>query len=564
MKTLRYFYQLAAPYWLNKKNWQAWLLLALVIGFALFIIRVGVYINTWNKEFYDAIADFDGDRIIPLLFRYLFFIALIVGCIGIGNWLNKVLLFRWRKHLTEQLQNEWMAQQKCYRLQLQNEPDNPDQRIAEDVFLLTNKSIDLCKYFLMNLAKLTAFVSILWHLSGVQTFDIAGHHITLHGYLVWIALIFSVASTLIMHWIGHSLQPLNIQRQHYEANYRATLLRVRDHAEQVAFLQGEAVEKQRMNHRFTDIAHNWKQLIRREFKLEIFSASYLRINILLPIFVTLPLYFSRVMTFGDMMQARNAFVSVQDGFGWFMDYYKRLLEWSAVIERLAQFRHALNEVEPLPATSILSSQTSTSLSIQYLTVFTAQKTPLLSDVHIEMKAPEWVLLEGPSGIGKTTLMRVLAGVWPYYQGQWQVSGGTPFFLPQKPYLPKDTLRLVLSYPQLIEFKDEELHQTLTDVGMGRLINQLDDTEEWGRTLSGGEQQRISIARALLLRPKILCLDEATNQLDDASAYQLMQRIRQRLPETLCIGISHQTSIQALFDQRVNLQQFVIKPDTVNV
>lgn len=558
MKTLRYFYQLAAPYWFNKKNWLAWLLLASVIGFALYIIRVGVYINTWNKEFYDAIADFDGDRIMPLLFQYLFFIALIVGCIGMGNWLNKVLLFRWRKHLTEQLQNEWMTQQKCYRLQLQNEPDNPDQRIAEDVYLLTSKSIDLFKYFLMNLAKLTAFISILWHLSGTQTVDIAGHEITLHGYLVWIALIFSVASTLIMHWIGHSLQPLNIQRQHYEANYRATLLRVRDHAEQVAFLKGEDVEKKRLDQRFTDIANNWKHLIRREFKLELFSASYLRINILLPIFVTLPLYFSRAMTFGDMMQARNAFVSVQDGFGWFMDYYKRLLEWSAVIERLAQFRHALNEIESVQPVSVKSTQTDTSFEIQHLTVFTAQNKPLLSQVNTNIQASEWVLLEGPSGIGKTTLMRVLAGVWPYYQGHWQISGGTPFFLPQKPYLPKDTLRLVLSYPQLIDFSDDVLQQALTDVGLSRLIHQLDDIDEWGRVLSGGEQQRISIARALLMQPKILCLDEATNQLDDASAYQLMQLIRERLPDTLCIGISHQSRIQSLFDKRLSLSTFAVQ------
>lgn len=554
MQTLRFFYQLAAPFWLNRKNWLAWLMLFSVIGLALYIIQVGVYINTWNKTFYDALANLDSSRILPLLLEYLGYIALTVACIAIGNWIGKTLVFRWRTHLTQQLQDAWMAQQKCYRLQLQHEPDNPDQRIAEDVYLLASKTIDLVKNFLMNLAKLIAFVGILWHLSGEQTINIAGYQLTIHGYLVWIALGFSVLCTGITHWIGHALQPLNIERQHYEANYRATLLRVRDHAEQIAFLRGEEIEKKRMRQRFADIASNWRNLIGREFRLELFSATYLRVNILLPIFITLPMYFSRMMTFGDMMQARNAFVSVQDGFGWFMDYYKRLLEWSAVIERLARFQHALDDVQPLPATTV-RQQNTVALSIDRLDICSTDNTPLLLNVSATLQAPEWVLLEGASGIGKTTLLRVLAGAWPYYRGQWHTSGGTPFFLPQKPYLPHDSLRLVLTYPQVGIIDDATLQQVLSDVGLGRLANQLDIVQEWGRILSGGEQQRISIARVLLYRPTILCLDEATNQLDEASGAALMQLVRQSLPHTLCLGSSHQPGVQALFDRQLSLTQF---------
>ncbi|WP_296116547.1 ABC transporter ATP-binding protein/permease [uncultured Neisseria sp.] len=567
MKTLKKFFYLARPFWSGAHGRIQWLMLAVLIGFTLCSITISVWIAAWDKRFYDALAAFDGASMPALIVEYLGYMAMIIGCIVCGDWLQKRLIFRWRTHLTEQFQTNWLEGHKHYRLRLTGEPDNPDQRIAEDIYLLADKSISLFRSFINNVAKFSAFVAVLWTLSGVQTFNIGGHNITIHGYLVWVALIYSIFSTVIAHLVGRKLKNLNIDRQHREADYRAALLRVRDHAEQIAFYNGGEAETGRLKQRYLRIRDNWRRLTNCEFRQETFWATYVRISIFIPILATLPMYLAKTMTFGDMMQTRTSFARVQDSFGWFTDSYRRLIEWAAVIERLSGFQTALEQAEH-KSTVLQPHQADLphhhgKAVLQNLTVHTQTGTPLLSGISLESHAPEWLLLEGKSGIGKSTLLRVLAGLWPYYQGSFSLEGSRLFF-PQRPYLPTDTLRQTVSYPYSACQDDHLIQTVLEQVGLnsptGRLhtlINDLDTPYEWHGILSGGEQQRLSLARALLHKPQILFLDEATNQLDDESALMLMQTLKQHLPDTLVIGISHQPKIQALFDSSLNLNEKII-------
>ena len=560
MKTLKKFFYLARPFWSGAHGRLQWLMLAVLIGFTLFSITISVWIAAWDKRFYDALAAFDGASMPALIVEYLGYMAMIIGCIVCGDWLQKRLIFRWRTHLTEQFQTNWLEGHKHYRLRLTGEPDNPDQRIAEDIYLLADKSISLFRSFINNVAKFSAFVAVLWTLSGVQTFNIGGYSITIHGYLVWVALIYSIFSTIIAHLVGRKLKNLNIDRQHREADYRAALLRVRDHAEQIAFYNGGEAETGRLKQRYLRIRDNWRRLTNCEFRQETFWATYVRISIFIPILATLPMYLAKTMTFGDMMQTRTSFARVQDSFGWFTDSYRRLIEWAAVVERLSGFQTALEQVEqegrsaarPAPALTLNNRRQSGILVLQNLTVHTQTGSPLLTDINLEAHAPEWVLLEGRSGIGKSTLLRALAGLWPYYQGSFALDGSL-LFLPQRPYLPADTLRHTVSYPHPACQDDQIIQTTLEQVGLGRLKDNLDEPYEWHGILSGGEQQRLSLARALLHKPQILFLDEATNQLDGESALALMQTLKRALPDTLVIGISHQPEIQALFRRKVNLK-----------
>ena len=445
-----------------------------------------------------------------------------------------------------------------------------DQRIAEDIYLLADKSIGLFRSFINNIAKFSAFVAVLWTLSGVQTFNIGGRDITIHGYLVWVALIYSVISTRIAHLVGRKLKNLNIDRQHREADYRAALLRVRDHAEQIAFYNGGEAETGRLKQRYLRIRDNWRRLTNCEFRQETFWAAYVRISIFIPILATLPMYLAKTMTFGDMMQTRTSFARVQDSFGWFTDSYRRLIEWAAVVERLSGFQTALEQVEQegrsatrpasAPALALNNHRQSGILVLQNLTVHTQTGSPLLTDINLEAHSPEWVLLEGRSGIGKSTLLRALAGLWPYYQGSFALDGSL-LFLPQRPYLPADTLRHTVSYPHPACQDDRLIQTTLEQVGLGSptgrlrtLKNNLNEPYEWHGILSGGEQQRLSLARALLHKPQILFLDEATNQLDGESALALMQTLKRALPDTLVIGISHQSEIKKLFEQKLILDE----------
>ena len=567
MNTLKKFFYLARPFWSGAHGRLQWLMLAVLIGFTLFSITISVWIAAWDKRFYDALAAFDGASMPTLIVEYLGYMAMIIGCIVCGDWLQKRLIFRWRTHLTDQFQKNWLEGHKHYRLRLTGEPDNPDQRIAEDIYLLADKSISLFRSFINNIAKFSAFVAVLWTLSGVQTFNIGGHNITIHGYLVWVALIYSIFSTVIAHLVGRKLKNLNIDRQHREADYRAALLRVRDHAEQIAFYNGGEAETGRLKQRYLRIRDNWRRLTNCEFRQETFWATYVRISIFIPILATLPMYLAKTMTFGDMMQTRTSFARVQDSFGWFTDAYRRLIEWAAVIERLSGFQTALEQAEQ-KSPSLQSHQTdlphhSGKVVLQNLTVHTQTGSPLLTDIHLQARSPEWVLLEGRSGIGKSTLLRVLAGLWPYYHGSFSLEGNRLFF-PQRPYLPADTLRQTVSYPYAACQDDHLIQTVLEQVGLssptGRLhtlMTDLDTSYEWHGILSGGEQQRLSLARALLHKPQILFLDEATNHLDDESALMLMQTLKQHLPDTLVIGISHQPKIQALFDSSLNLNEKII-------
>lgn len=414
MNILKKFSRLARPFWTGAHGRIQWLMLAVLIGFTLCSITISVWIAAWDKRFYDALAAFDGASMPALIVEYLGYMAMIIGCIVCGDWLQKRLIFRWRTHLTEQFQQNWLEGHKHYRLRLTGEPDNPDQRIAEDIYLLADKSIGLFRSFINNIAKFSAFVAVLWTLSGVQTFNIGGYSINVYGYLVWVALIYSVISTLIAHLVGRKLKNLNIDRQHREADYRAALLRVRDHAEQIAFYNGGEAETGRLKQRYLRIRDNWRRLTNCEFRQETFWATYVRISIFIPILATLPMYLAKTMTFGDMMQTRTSFARVQDSFGWFTDSYRRLIEWAAVVERLSGFQTALEQVEQEGRSAARPTSASTPtlnnhrqsgiLALQNLTVHTQTGSPLLTDINLEAHAPEWVLLEGRSGIGKSTLL----------------------------------------------------------------------------------------------------------------------------------------------------------------
>ena len=345
MALLKQFLHLARPFWGGKTQWREWLLLASIIGFTLFSIFMSVKIAAWDKRFYDALATFNGKAMPALIVEYCGYMGLIIGCIVCGDWLQKRLVFRWRTHLTERFQQNWLGGHKHYRLQLAGEPDNPDQRIADDIYQLADKSIVLFRSFINNIAKFSAFVGVLWGLSGVQHFTLWGHSFTVRGYLVWVALAYSAASTLLAHLVGRRLKDLNIDRQHREADYRAALLRVRDHAEQVAFYQGADAEQGRLQQRYRRILDNWRRLTNCEFRQETFWAAYVRISIFIPIIATLPMYLAKTLTFGDMMQTRTSFARVQDSFGWFTDSYRRLVEWAAVVERLGGFQAALDRAD---------------------------------------------------------------------------------------------------------------------------------------------------------------------------------------------------------------------------
>ena len=429
--------------------------------------------------------------------------------------------------------------------------DNPDQRIAEDSLLLVQKSVDLVKSLVYNLAKLIAFVAILWQVSKVLKFEIFGMHFEIEGFLLYVALIYTLLCSLITHLIGRRLRGLNFAKQRAEADYRSDLLLVRENAEAVAFMRGEDAERGRFRASFGEIMRNWRSIMNTEFRLECFSASYLKITNLIPIFACLPLYLSRAMSFGDMMQARSAFYSVQDGFAWFMDYYKQIMEWTASVRRIYEFISRMDG-ESANLRACVTQSDENSAHCEGLSVFTPAGEPLIEDLRFELAPAQFIMLRGKSGAGKSTALRYAAGLWRYGRGEISLPRTGVMFIPQKPYLAPLSLKELIAYPQPPRADDAEFLEILHRVGLEKFARMLNSRADYVKILSGGEAQRLSFARIHYHKPSFVFADEITSALDFASARELLLGLRVDLPRLGMLAIVHQTGLEDIFERTIEL------------
>jgi putative ATP-binding cassette transporter len=550
VKALRSFYRLSRPFWGSRSQWLAWLMLAGVIGMGLLVVQINVWINAWSKTFYDTLGAFDTEALYALMGQYSLYIGSYVLIYVYLDWLRKGLVIRWRQAMTERLVGQWLGDQAFYRLGLGDEPDNPDQRIAQDVDMMVDLSVELTASFVINLAQVGAFVVILWELSGTQTFTLFGTSFSIDGYLVWLVLVYTLLGSLVTHWVGKPLHDLNYEREHREADFRASLLRKRDHAEQIALYRGEAVEKRQLAGRFQAIADNWRQLMGRERNLSLFTVAFERVSLIIPVFAALPLFLAKTITLGGLMQIRSAFTAVQGSLSWFIKLYPKLVRWSAALQRLEQFERAIAATRA----QLRDTPEGACLCTEGLAVCRPDGSVLLEGLEVRVMPGQWVRLDGRSGLGKSTLLRTLQGLWPHCRGQWQLPPGRSLLLPQQPYLATMSLRELLAYPATEVPNDARLAGALHKVGLARLAGCLDETCEWSRALSGGEQQRIGVARALLFQPDTLYLDEATNQLDEGSARGLLQMLKRELQGCTVIAVSHQAGLAGLFERTVGLER----------
>lgn len=429
--------------------------------------------------------------------------------------------------------------------------DNPDQRIAEDSLLLVQKSVDLVKSLVYNLAKLIAFVAILWQVSKVLKFEIFGMHFEIEGFLLYVALLYTLICSLITHLIGRRLRGLNFAKQRAEADYRSDLLLVRENAEAVAFMRGEDAERGRFRASFGEIMRNWRSIMNTEFRLECFSASYLKITNLIPIFACLPLYLSRAMSFGDMMQARSAFYSVQDGFAWFMDYYKQIMEWAASVQRIYEFISRMDG-ESANLRACVKQSDENSARCESLSVFTPTGEPLIEDLRFELAPAQFIMLRGKSGAGKSTALRYVAGLWRYGRGEISLPRTGVMFIPQKPYLAPLSLKELIAYPQPPCADDAEFLEILRSVGLEKFARMLNSRADYVKILSGGEAQRLSFARIHYHKPTFVFADEITSALDLVSARELLLGLRADLPSLGMLAIVHQAGLEDIFERTIEL------------
>ena len=560
---------LAAPYFRSEEKWSAWGLLAFVLAADFALVRINVLVNLNGGAWVNALQQYDETTFFHLLLSYesspdgpfgvipgfvpLVTVALLVWVNG--RYMRQWLQIRMRRWLTAYYQKNWLADRAYYQMQLQPETlgnDNPDQRISEDIASFVESVLVLGFGLLTNIVSLVSFLQILYMLS----FPLSLFGFRIPAYLVWVALGYSVVGTLLAQLIGRPLVSLNFIRQRLEADYRFALVRLRENAEGVALYHGEADEGRILTSRFTAIVANFRRIMSRNRLVNAFTYTYGQVAGIIPFIAASPLYFAKQISFGTLSRVAGAFGEVQASASWMVDNYMVLADWASTVERLATFGRSLDAMQASQGRGITQAVgAGPAFAVRDLRLELPNKAVLLDHTNLTLAPGSATVLSGRSGSGKSTLFRAMAGIWPFGSGTVERPAGQTMFLPQKPYIPLGTLRRAVTYPAAMDaFSQQAVTAALNDAGLGFLIPELDVDMAWAQRLSGGEQQRLALARALLAKPEWLFLDEATANLDPAGEAELYSVLRDRLPGTTVLSIGHRPEVAAHHDRRLMLEK----------
>lgn len=559
---------LTAPYFRSEEKWKARLLLGAIVALNLGGVYLLVLYNDWYRVFYDALETRNQTVFWEQLGRFTLIAFGMIILAVYKFYLTQLLEVRWRAWMTRHYLERWLSNHAFYQLELARfaktglpgqgdvaTPDNPDQRIQEDLNQFTTYSISLTMGLLNAVVTLVSFVGILWSLSGAFGFTLAGQNFVIPGFMVWMAVLYCLAGSILTHYIGRPQIPLNFQQQLVEANFRHHMVRVREYSEAIALDKGEMVERGHLELRFSAVLANYLKLLKAQKNLIWFNSFFGQSAVVFPFIVAAPRFFSGAIKLGELIQISSAFGRVQDSLSWFVDNYSSLAAWRATTDRLTSFEESMAALAQ-PASAAVVPSTGKDLTASQLTVALPTGAVLLANESLHADAGDAILLKGPSGSGKSTLFRALAGIWPFASGS-VVQPRNAMFIPQRPYFPDGPLRNALAYPQAVSsYSDEALKKALKDALLPDLADQLDTSAAWSLKLSGGEQQRLAIARVLLKKPGWIFADEATSALDEAAEKTLYGRLLALVQSNhgAIISIAHRPSVAAFHNERWELQK----------
>jgi putative ATP-binding cassette transporter len=554
---LKEAWAIARPYWFSEERWVARGLLAAVLVINLINVGINVRLNQWRNDFYNALQNYDKPEFFYQLGLFALLAGIFVALSVYGIYLQSMLQIRWRRWMTEVYLREWLSDKTYYRLQLRGEDtDNPDQRIAEDLNLFPAQTLNLSLGLLTNVVQAVSFSFILWDLSGPLDIPLGSlGTLSIPGYMFWAVLIYTGVATWVSIRLGRPLISLNFQQQRFEADFRFSLVRLRENTESVAFYGGEARELDIFSGRFGKVFENFWAIMVRTMILGFAQNGTSQAAVVFPYLVAAPRYFVERLQLGAIQQVAGAFVELQGSLAFIITSYNDIANWKAVLDRLATFRDHVDEVKdaaraPQP---IEIERAGDGVAVADLDLGLPDGRPLRKGINFGVAAGEALLIQGPTGAGKSTLLRAIAGLWPFGRGHVRLDERRAFFVPQRSYIPLGSLRHALFYPDAgTGVGQAKVVGVLRKVGLEHLAGELDKVDMWTQRLSGGEQQRLAFARILLAEPAVIFLDEATASLDEAGQKMLYQLLRDVPWHPTIISVGHRATLPAFHDHVFDL------------
>ena len=521
-------------------------------------VGINIRLSFFNRDWFNAIQNKDSAAFWSLLFGVFCFWAAIAVVSGlIEYYAESVLKIRWRRWMSERYYGLWLNDGGLYRAALIGQAaDNPDQRIAEDVRNFLNSTYAFSISLLSTVSTLVSFSIILWTIP--VDFTVPGTDLAVPGLPFWAALVFSVVGTWLTHLIGKPLVQLEFSRERYEADFRFALARLREYSEQVALLRGENAERQILGGRFGSIVSNFYAIVGRSLKLLTFTTTYFQANVVIPYLIVAPYFFLGKITLGQMTQTAGAFGRVESALTFFIARYQSLASYKAVVERLATFRSAIEKARELgtkPPRIERTEHFGRDLVLRGLVLCLPDGREIVRADRLTIEAGTTTLVSGPSGSGKSTLFRAISGIWPYGRGTIdRPADANMMLLPQRPYVPSGTLETAVAYPSALgTYGDKAVREALELTRLASLATEIHSENNWAQRLSGGEQQRLAIARAILDKPDWLFLDEATSALDEKLEAEIYRMLSEVLPNTTIVSIGHRSTLVALHRRHIEME-----------
>ncbi|MFM0198955.1 ABC transporter ATP-binding protein/permease [Paraburkholderia fungorum] len=557
-------WSLIRPYWVSEERGTAWGLLIAIIAMDLLLVGINARLNIWNRDFYDALESRNVHEFpqLMLMFAGLAFASITISVYN--RYLRQMLGFRWRQWLTTRYLQEWLGDGTFYRIERGRLVDNPDQRIAVDLDLLATATLSLTLDLLSTVETLVWFSIVLWSTAGALVIMMGGMPVQIQGYMFWAAVAYAIVGSLLTNKVGHPLVSINYQLQRVEADFRFGLIRLRENAEQIALYDGMRTEKSNAEDLFGRIRENWWRLMRYTRRYSFVVNFYGQIADIFPIVVASPRYFSGALSFGTLMQIADAFGSVSESLSWFINNYDTLVEWRATVNRLREFKRVVRQPRLKESMSPATGHGGIKLhyvdEMQLVTRNLVLALPngetLASVPDIVVKPGSRWLVRGPSGSGKSTLLRALAGLWPFGNGSIDAPvGARMMFIPQQNYLPLGTLKAALAYPASAEaFNDDDCRGALRECGLEDYVDRLQESDQWWRILSPGEQQRLAAVRVLLHKPDYVFLDEATSALDTENEARLYRLFTERLPQGAIVSVAQHESLEQFHQETLDIRR----------